>query len=1272
VNLLDACWTCPVDIGVFTYSYTGTLLIRNGPNELPSSVRNLTETYIPTNSPIVLRCPLKKNLLSLLSLTVIVVLALVTASAQVPASNRVIVVLEENHGYAQTIGSSSMPYLNSLVAKGGLATNYYADAHPSIGNYFMFTSGQLVSTNDAFSGQITQNNLFRALIAAGKSWKSYAESLPQAGYTGGDAFPYLKHHNPAAYVQDVIGSSAQVQNIVPFTQFASDLSGGTLPNLSIVIPNAQHDAHDCPVSGQACTDADKLAAADNWLKSLVDPLLQTSDFASGGNGVVMVVWDEALNSDSANGGGKVGFTIVGPNVKVGYTSSTFFQHEALLRLISTALGLNSLPGASAAANDSAEFFVGASNVVPPVSVSRSSLFFGSSTVGSTSTAKQITVQNNTSQSLTFGSFSIDADFKQTNTCEGRTLAPAGTCAVGVSFAPVAAGMRSGVLAISNGGSNISVYLAGNASAQPSPTPTPAVWRINAGGLAYTDSNGNSWSADQNSNTGTTFSTTSNIAGTSDPTLFKSQRWDPLAPPELVYSLPVPNGTYTVNLGFAEIYTGNMKVGARVFNVTLQGNVVFPSLDVYAAAGGNTALIKSAVVDVTNGTLTIGLQRQIENPMISSIEVIAQSASTNNPPTAVASATPASGTAPLQVSFSSSGSADSDGAITGYSWDFGDGSTSTLANPTHVYNTAGSYTATLTVTDNGGAQGTATAAVTANTPSNLPATYRINAGGPLYLDSNGQIWEADKGYNTGNPFNTSPASINGSNDPALFKTQRWNSSTNSTPLQYSLNVPNGTYTVNLYFAETYIPNQKVGARVFNIALEGSTVFSNLDVYAMAGANTQLVESAPVTVNDGVLTIGFLPVVQNPFVNAIEVLSQNPASSLNSAINHIVWFVQENRSFDSYFGMMGAYRSARGLTGGFDALPLTASLLNGPSGKFVSPYPYQTVCNDILSAGWNSGHTSVDGGKMDLFMKQNYLGAANDPNYTRPMGYFDQNDLNYYYPLAFTFATSDRFFSSVLGPTTPNRMYMFSGTSWGNTQDTVPVPAGGFTQPTIFDRLTAAGISWRMYYYDTSHILLKSYSTYGSYSKNVFPISQYFIDVQNESTFPQFVFIERGGSVDEHTGGDVNYGVQNTQKYISALMNSPVWADSAFILSFDEGGGMYDHVPPVPMPQPDQIQPILQPGDFQASFDQSGFRVPFFILSPWVRPHFVSHVARDHTSVLKLIETRFGLQPLTQRDAQADNMLEFFDFSTPQMLLPPPFPKQNAIHGCNYSLEKAPGF
>jgi phospholipase C len=348
-----------------------------------------------------------------------------------------------------------------------------------------------------------------------------------------------------------------------------------------------------------------------------------------------------------------------------------------------------------------------------------------------------------------------------------------------------------------------------------------------------------------------------------------------------------------------------------------------------------------------------------------------------------------------------------------------------------------------------------------------------------------------------------------------------------------------------------------------------------------------------------------------------------------------------------------------------------LLNA-AGQPTSPFPFQTVCHDNLSAGWNTQHTEVDGGKMDLFIRSRYLGSTNDPNYTRGIGYYDEKDLPYYYELATQFAVSDRFFSSLLGPTNPNRFYLFSASSFGNVAGSTTPPAGGFTYPTIFDKLDAAGISWRMYYYDTSHLFLQSWANWWKWKANVFPISQYYLDVQSESTFPQFVFIERGGGVDEHPGADIDFGARNTKTYIDALMASPVWQSTVFFLTFDEGGGMYDHVYPPAMVAPDNIQPILSGGDtFMAGFTQAGLRIPLVVISPWVKPHYVSHVNRDLTALLKFVETRFNLTPLSNRDAAQDDMTEMFNFSAPFFATPPKLPAQNALHGCDFSLGKAPG-
>src|SRR6059036_4211136 len=155
-----------------------------------------------------------------------------------------------------------MPYLNGLAQQYGLATQYYANTHPSIGNYFELATGQIISNNDSYSQIVTVDNIVRELRAAGKTWKSYGEDLPSVGYTGPDVGNYARKHNVFALLSDVVNDSSQRNRLVPFTQFATDLANGTLPDFSNIVPNLCNDAHDCP-----------LGTADTWLGNNIAPLL---------------------------------------------------------------------------------------------------------------------------------------------------------------------------------------------------------------------------------------------------------------------------------------------------------------------------------------------------------------------------------------------------------------------------------------------------------------------------------------------------------------------------------------------------------------------------------------------------------------------------------------------------------------------------------------------------------------------------------------------------------------------------------------------------------------------------------------------------------------------------------------------------------------------------------------------------------------------------------------------------------------------------------------
>lgn len=277
----------------------------------------------------------------------------VTIVPLIPHVGHVFLLVEENHSLSSVIGNPAMPFLNSLSSQNGLATQYFANTHPSIGNYFMLTTGQIISNDDSFTGTVSQDNVIRQLLLAGKTWKSYAESLPSIGWTGGDVSPYLKRHNPFSYFSDVVGTS-QAPNLVPFTQFATDLATDQLPHYSYIVPNAQNDAHDCPAGMSTCSDDQKLRAADDWLRINISPLLNSALFQQ--DGLLIILFEESFFTDTANGGGQVPMLVISSKVKAGFRSVTFYQHQSTLRLTLEMLDVRSFPGASAAASEMVDFF----------------------------------------------------------------------------------------------------------------------------------------------------------------------------------------------------------------------------------------------------------------------------------------------------------------------------------------------------------------------------------------------------------------------------------------------------------------------------------------------------------------------------------------------------------------------------------------------------------------------------------------------------------------------------------------------------------------------------------------------------------------------------------------------------------------------------------------------------------------------------------------------------------------------------------------------------
>jgi acid phosphatase len=259
----------------------------------------------------------------------------------------------ENADYESVVGSLNAPYLNSLIPQGGLATNYYANTHPSIGNYFVLTTGQTITNDDSFSGMVSDDNVVREVAAASKTWKVYAEALPSVGYLGGDVPPlYLRHHNPMTFFSDVQMDPTAQLNIVPYSQLSTDMSNSQLPAYSFIVPNAIDDAHTCTDGTLFCDISERVKNADTWLSNNLPSILNNAQFQQ--SGLLLITFDESAD-DLTNGGGRVMTLILGTKVKPGSTGTGQYDHRSLLSLSMTALGA-SVPNGAGSAPQMNEFF----------------------------------------------------------------------------------------------------------------------------------------------------------------------------------------------------------------------------------------------------------------------------------------------------------------------------------------------------------------------------------------------------------------------------------------------------------------------------------------------------------------------------------------------------------------------------------------------------------------------------------------------------------------------------------------------------------------------------------------------------------------------------------------------------------------------------------------------------------------------------------------------------------------------------------------------------
>jgi len=359
-----------------------------------------------------------------------------------------------------------------------------------------------------------------------------------------------------------------------------------------------------------------------------------------------------------------------------------------------------------------------------------------------------------------------------------------------------------------------------------------------------------------------------------------------------------------------------------------------------------------------------------------------------------------------------------------------------------------------------------------------------------------------------------------------------------------------------------------------------------------------------------------------------------------IEHIVIYMQENHSYDSYFGMLrrgDGYRVHRGV-------PQNGNV--NLEGEFVRVFHAPETCQPGrgVSQNWRSTHLQVDSGKMDGFLF--------DDN-TNAMKFWDGSDLPFYWSLANTFPLCDRWFASAPAQTYPNRLYLQAGTC----QDliatdtarvvTMPHPAGG----TIWEKLNAFGISWFDYALDLPDIALFP-KVFSENPGKVRRFPQFLADCESGS-LPAVSIVSPGvNRYTEENPADIQLGEAYSASIINAVMHSPAWPKTVLLFMYDEHGGYYDHVPPPRAIPPDDIPPAVEPAPgAPAAWDRYGVRVPAFVISPFARRHYVSHVVHDHTSVLRFIETKFNLGALTKRDANASNLLDCLDLRRPAFLDPP---------------------
>jgi phospholipase C len=367
-----------------------------------------------------------------------------------------------------------------------------------------------------------------------------------------------------------------------------------------------------------------------------------------------------------------------------------------------------------------------------------------------------------------------------------------------------------------------------------------------------------------------------------------------------------------------------------------------------------------------------------------------------------------------------------------------------------------------------------------------------------------------------------------------------------------------------------------------------------------------------------------------------VAAQPAATTKTPIEHFIVVMQQNHTFDNYFG---TYPGANGIP---DGVCIPTSLAAQKSASCITPfklgdYPVNDLSHSavIFAGQYQNGKMN---GFIDALSKLNQDGKLS-------MAHYDEDNIPFYWNLADQFVLFDNYFSSAHTGSITNRMFWVSGRAGTETNR---LPENGFGDiPTIFDRLQERGISWKFYIknYDPNlnyrslknldylppqvqWVPLLAFDRFlddPKLASHIVDLDEYYDDLA-KGTLPAVSYVLLLGAT-EHPISDVTLGQQATRTMLQTLMQSESWKSSAFFLTYDDWGGWYDHVAP---PQVDKYG--------------YGFRVPAMLISPYARMGFIDHTLLDHTSILKFIEENWSIPPLAQRDAKANNLTSAFDFSS----------------------------